>query len=75
MYKKGKISETVRIYQDNSASSASVGKFTKAYHTVVIPDFKQYCKCVRNFRSLANIFAQSGNVKLRYFFHVIPLLN
>ena len=38
MYKKkGKLSNDIKIYQDNSASSASVGKFYKgAYHTLVM---------------------------------------
>ena len=38
MYKKkGKVSKNVKIYQDNSASSASVGNFYKGtYHTLVM---------------------------------------
>ena len=70
MYKKkGKISETVRIYQDNSASSASVGKFYQgAYHTVVMAPTSSntVAKCVYGISdSLAtNIFAQSGKCKV-----------
>ncbi len=70
MYKKkGKISKDVKIYQDNSASSASVGKFYKgAYHTVVMAPTSSntVAKCVYGISdSLAtNIFAQSGKCKV-----------
>ena len=63
MYKKkGKISREIKIYQDNSSSSASVGKFYKgAYHTLVMAPTSSntVAKCVYGISdSLAtNIFA------------------
>jgi dihydromethanopterin reductase (acceptor) len=74
MYKKkGKISEFVKIYQDNSASSASVGKFYKGtYHTLVMAPTSSntVAKCVYGISdSLAtNIFAQSGKCKVECIF-------
>tara|TARA_B100000963_G_scaffold309206_1_gene285060 strand:- start:1058 stop:1615 length:558 start_codon:yes stop_codon:yes gene_type:complete len=74
MYKKkGKISQNIKIYQDNSASSASVGKFYKgAYHTVVMAPTSSntVAKCVYGISdSLAtNIFAQSGKCKVKCIF-------
>ncbi len=70
MYKKkGKISREIKIYQDNSSSSASVGKFYKgAYHTLVMAPTSSntVAKCVYGISdSLAtNIFAQSGKCKV-----------
>ena len=70
MYKKkGKISKNVKIYQDNSSSSASVGKFYKgAYHTLVMAPTSSntVAKCVYGISdSLAtNIFAQSGKCRV-----------
>ena len=82
MYKKkGKISREIKIYQDNSSSSASVGKFYKgAYHTLVMAPTSSntVAKCVYGISdSLAtNIFAQSGKCKVDcIFFHVIPHQN
>lgn len=74
MYKKkGKISKDVKIYQDSSASSASVGKFYKgAYHTLVMAPTSSntVAKCVYGISdSLAtNIFAQSGKCKVECIF-------
>ncbi len=74
MYKKkGKISNFVKIYQDNSASSASVGKFYKGtYHTLVMAPTSSntVAKCVYGISdSLAtNIFAQSGKCKVECIF-------
>ena len=74
MYKKkGKISKSVKIYQDNSASSASVGKFYKGtYHTLVMAPTSSntVAKCVYGISdSLAtNIFAQSGKCKVECIF-------
>lgn len=70
MYKKkGKISREIKIYQDNSSSSASVGKFYKgAYHTLVMAPTSSntVAKCVYGISdSLAtNIFAQSGKCRV-----------
>ena len=70
MYKKkGKISSEIKIYQDNSSSSASVGKFYKgAYHTLVMAPTSSntVAKCVYGISdSLAtNIFAQSGKCRV-----------
>ena len=70
MYKKkGKLSNDIKIYQDNSASSASVGKFYKgAYHTLVMAPTSSntVAKCVYGISdSLAtNIFAQSGKCRV-----------
>ncbi len=74
MYKKkGKISNNVKIYNDNSASSASVGKFYKgAYHTLVMAPTSSntVAKCVYGISdSLAtNIFAQSGKCQVECIF-------
>ena len=70
MYKKkGEISKNVKIYQDNSASSASVGKFYKGiYHTVVMAPTSSntVAKCVYGISDTlaTNIFAQSGKCKV-----------
>ena len=70
MYKKkGKISEDIKIYKDNSASSVSVGKFYKGtYHTLVMAPTSSntVAKCVYGISdSLAtNIFAQAGKCKV-----------
>ena len=70
MYKKkGKISENIKIYKDNSASSVSVGKFYKGtYHTLIMAPTSSntVAKCVYGISdSLAtNIFAQAGKCKV-----------
>ena len=74
MYKKkGKISENIKIYKDNSASSVSVGKFYKGtYHTLIMAPTSSntVAKCVYGISdSLAtNIFAQAGKCKVFCFF-------
>ncbi len=74
MYKKkGKISKNIKIYQDNSASSASVGKFYQgAYHSLVMAPTSSntVAKCVCGISdSLAtNIFAQSGKCRVECIF-------
>ncbi len=70
MYKKkGKFSKSIKIYKDDSSSSASVGKFYKgAYHTLVMAPTSSntVAKCVYGISdSLAtNIFAQSGKCRV-----------
>ncbi len=70
MYKKkGKISKRVKIYKDNSASSASVGKFYKGvYHTLVMAPTSSntVAKCVYGISDnlATNIFAQSGKCRV-----------
>ena len=74
MYKKkGKISNEVKVYKDNSASSVSVGKFYKdVYHTLVMAPTSSntVAKCVYGISdSLAtNIFAQSGKCRVECIF-------
>ena len=70
MYKKkGKISSKIKVYRDNSASSASVGKFYKgAYHTCVMAPTSSntVAKCVYGISDTlaTNIFAQSGKCRV-----------
>ncbi len=74
MYKKkGKISKDIKIYQDNSASSASVGKFYKGdYHTLVMAPTSSntVAKCVYGISDnlATNIFAQSGKCRVNCIF-------
>ncbi len=74
MYKKkGKISKDIKIYQDNSSSSASVGKFYKgAYHTLVMAPTSSntVAKCVYGISDnlATNIFAQSGKCRVNCIF-------
>ena len=74
MYKKkGQISDNVKIYKDNSASSVTVGKFYKGlYHSLVMAPTSSntVAKCVYGISdSLAtNIFAQSGKCKVHCIF-------
>ena len=79
MYKKkGKISSEIKIYQDNSSSSASVGKFYKgAYHTLVMAPTSSntVAKCVYGISdSLATTYfctIRKMQGRLHFFFHVI----
>ena len=70
MYKKkGKISNSVKVYQDKSASSASVGRFYKGtYHTLVMAPTSSntVAKCVYGISDnlATNIFAQSGKCRV-----------
>ena len=74
MYKKkGMINNDVKIYNDNSASSASVGKFYKgAYHTLVMAPTSSntVAKCVYGISDTlaTNIFAQSGKCRVECIF-------
>jgi len=70
MYKKkGKISKNVKIYKDNSASSATVGRFYKGiYHTLVMAPTSSntVAKCVYGISDTlaTNVFAQSGKCRV-----------
>jgi len=74
MYKKkGKVSKSVKVYQDNSASSASVGNFYKGtYHTLVMAPTSSntVAKCVYGISDTlaTNIFAQSGKCNVNCIF-------
>ena len=74
MYKKkGKISQKVKIYKDNSASSVTVGKFYKGiYHTLIMAPTSSntVAKCVYGISDTlaTNIFAQSGKCKVKCIF-------
>ena len=74
MYKKkGKISQKVKIYKDNSASSVTVGKFYKGiYHTLIMAPTSSntVAKCVYGISDTlaTNIFAQSGKCKVTCIF-------
>ena len=71
MYKKkGKVSKSVKVYQDNSASSASVGNFYKGtYHTLVMAPTSSntVAKCVYGISDnlATNIFAQAGKCRVK----------
>ena len=70
MYKKkGNISNKIKIFRDNSASSATVGKFyNNHYHTLVMgpASSNTVAKCVYGISdSLAsNVFAQAGKCRV-----------
>ena len=70
MYKKkGNISNKIKIFRDNSASSATVGKFyNNHYHTIVMgpASSNTVAKCVYGISdSLAsNVFAQAGKCRV-----------
>ncbi len=70
MYKKkGMISNKIKIYRDNSASSASVGKFYQGkYHSCVMAPTSSNtvakCVCGISDTIATNIFAQSGKCKV-----------
>ena len=74
MYKKkGKISDNIKIFKDNSASSVTVGKFYKGlYHTLVMAPTSSntVAKCVYGISDnlATNIFAQSGKCKVECIF-------
>ena len=74
MYKKkGKVSKSIKVYQDNSASSASVGNFYKGtYHTLVMAPTSSntVAKCVYGISDTlaTNIFAQSGKCNVNCIF-------
>ncbi len=71
MYKKkGKISDKIKIFKDNSASSVTVGKFYKGlYHTLVMAPTSSntVAKCVYGISDnlATNIFAQSGKCRVQ----------
>ena len=70
MYKKkGNISNKIKIFRDNSASSATVGKFyNNHYHTLIMgpASSNTVAKCVYGISdSLAsNVFAQAGKCRV-----------
>ncbi len=74
MYKKkGKISQQIKVYKDNSSSSVSVGKFYKGhYHTLVMAPTSSntVAKCVYGISDnlATNIFAQAGKCRVNCIF-------
>ena len=74
MYKqKGKLSDEIKIFKDNSSSSVTVGRFYKDYyHTLVMAPTSSntVAKCVYGISdSLAtNVFAQSGKCRVQCIF-------
>ena len=70
MYKqKGKLSDEIKIFKDNSSSSVTVGRFYKDYyHTLVMAPTSSntVAKCVYGISDTlaTNIFAQSGKCRV-----------
>ncbi len=74
MYKKkGLISNTVKIYRDNTASAVPVGQFYRGiYHTLVMAPTSSntVAKCVVGISDnlATNVFAQSGKCRVECIF-------